>query len=481
MIKKYYIIFIVFAFFTLLFFRINRFVWEDGIVEPWFVTHGLMFSQDFYSTYLPLPKIIMIPINILSNWNLATTPVLGFAMVLFTVLLIYFIAREVSNKKFANLAVLYFSVWYMFILQQNTLDVNLLIGFLILLAYFIYIKWIDKQNFKNTFLFSLVGTAAVFTIQHSAISVGIIFLAMCAFILFKDRNMKAFRRLVIPCFLGFGSIVFPILIWFALRGALDDFYFWSIDYYFRDTGYPFSKLGFSPQDLNFLIVFLAPLVFSFVVIIAKKKWKSIPLMLMLIASALYILFAIFHPRRVMFMLPIQSVFIGFVFYEVFEVQKRKLSRFIALIYIGIFLIYFLGTIMPWYKDKISVGTKVNYYNVVQPFDPDYMAVEWVKKNTTKDSTLFVLAGNTLNFFETERLPANRWTYAIPWVYEPFEMMKDDLENRPADYFIVDERLLVRFNNWKYPHQVNYINEYLLRRYRLTEAFDWMKVYKLKSE
>ncbi|MBX4205662.1 hypothetical protein KW795_00520, partial [Candidatus Microgenomates bacterium] len=216
--------------------------------------------------------------------------------------------------------------------------------------------------------------------------------------------------------------------------------------------------------------------------IKRKKdnyWEKVPVGVILIASLIYALLSLFHPRRLIFILPIASFMIGYI-PQLLKELKVKLINLLTVIFTGMILIYSLIVIFPWYIGKIKTGTKYDYYNVTQPGEPDYKAIQWIRNNTPKNSTLFVLAGNTLNFFEADRLPANRWTYAIPWVFEPFENMKKDINNRPADYLIVDERLLDRFINWGYPHQSNYLKLFLKERYKEVARYDeWMVVYKLK--
>lgn len=474
---------------ALLLFRIDRFVWADGILEPWFVTKGLMFEKDFYSTYLPLPKILMIPINILTNWNMATTVIIGFLLVVACLYLIHKFSFEITNNKLAaNLSVVFFSVWYMFILKQNTMDINLLLGFLITSTFYVFVKWLKNSTKKKVFLMGILGFSAVFTIQHSIIDIGIIFLSAALYIYINKKNLKfSLFGLLFPILLSFIVVAGPILIWFYLRGALSDLYFWAVDYYLRDTGYPFTRLGFSASDVTLIIMFSLPfalLTFQILINIFEKNkkkmlslWIPTTLWVILLASFIYALFAIFHPRRLMFILPLNSIAISYI-YSQFLKNKNTIYKYTFVLCSVVFLIYFLRDMVPWFTQKIISGTKVDYYNVSYPHDPEYKAILWIKTYTKPNDTLFVLAGNNLNFFEADRLPANNRTYPIPWVYEPFDELKYLLKNKPAKYWIVDERLVQRFVSWGYPHIVEYINTLLKTDYKEVARYDeWMVVYK----
>lgn len=459
----------------LLFMRVDRFIWEDGVVEPWFISKGLMFDKDFYSTYLPFPKILMIPINVLSNWNLGATVFVGLLLALSTIYLIY---RLSENK---TIAVFFFSMFYMFILAQNTFDINLWLGFLLLLAVAIYFRWLKKPTRRNGILFGVISAANFFSTQHTIIPTGAIFLFMWGYLVYKKRSLTDIARLLIlPVAVGALLIIVPILSWYGYKNAIFDLYFWSFNYYFRDTGYPFTKFGFSSRDIVLILVFSIPtFMFGFYSKTVKKdQVKLISLWLIVVLSTMYSLFSLFHPRRLLFILPLESVLVGYL--PGLIKQGGKKLKVITILLTGVVLVYLITNIAPWYIGKIVRGTKVDYYNHVQVGDPDYLAIEWIKQNSDSASTLNVFSGNTLNYFEAQRLPANQRTYSIPWVYEPFEETKLLLTEKPADYWIVDERLFDRFISWGYPHQVLFIKGLIREKYSKMASFDYMSVYKLSK-
>ncbi|MBX4205836.1 hypothetical protein KW795_01420, partial [Candidatus Microgenomates bacterium] len=242
-------LFLTFLWQIILYARVDRFIWEDGIVEPWFIVKGLMFHKDFYSTYLPLPKILMIPINLIFNWNLAITPILGLLLSFATIFLIY----KMSQSK--RLSILFFCLFYTFILAQNTFDINLWLGFLILVAINIYFSWLKKQTKLKTFFIGIITAIAVLSTQHTIIPMTILGLTMISSLYLKKRSIKKLLTdIIFPVVLGGLCMVTPILIWYYLRNALSDLYFWTVDYYLRGNGYPFSKFGFSQKDLIFFFL-----------------------------------------------------------------------------------------------------------------------------------------------------------------------------------------------------------------------------------
>jgi len=86
------------------------------------------------------------------------------------------------------------------------------------------------------------------------------------------------------------------------------------------------------------------------------------------------------------------------------------------------------------------------------------------------------------YYEAQRLPANNRTYsALPWTYEPFEEAKILFTKTPADYWLVDERLFKRFQNWGYEYQSVFIRELLDTSYEKIFNSDWMSVYEYKKD
>lgn len=493
--KEYLAFSLVIIWQLLLFFRINRFTWEHGIVEPWFVTKGLMFYKDFSAAYTPLPKILIIPINLLTGWNIYTTVVLAFIQVLLAIWLIFWVSGKLFSGLPRVISLFFFGLWFSFILKQNTFEMNLLMGMLILLLVGLLFSWFKSHSQLLSLLIGVVTASAIFSTQHTALVGAIILLIMCSHIYLQRNSLSViFYQTILPYLMGLAIVSLPITGWFYLKGSLYDLYFWTVDYYLRSNAYPFNKLGYSLNDLKMLAlvgtpfiiltIYLVNLLIGSAFIKELKKgnifyWQIASLWLILLTTTIPILGAVFHPRRFLYVLPLLSLLAGWMAYQIPKTKQATLVKLSSFLTIPL-LIYSLTEILPWYKSAIAQGTTQAIYDDYHRGDNAYETVEWLTQNTNPNSKILVFDGNPLIYFKAQRLPSNNRTYPFPWVYEPFDQMKLLLQDKPPDYWVVDERLFRRFYQWGYSYQADYIRNHIDLNFRKIISFDWMSVYERKK-
>lgn len=467
----------------ILYFRLPGFIWEDAFVISWFVDQGLKFYTEFDGgRYFPLLKLIMIPIGKVTNWNVDTTIVLGLFLSLAVILLIYYVSRKISRIQFIPL--IFFTIWFGFILKQNTFEVNLFLGTLFLAEIFLFSVWLKKPKKEIAFLIGFVSSIAVFSEQIALIfSVTLFFMTVTFAKTVNFTNKKIFQETIIPIVLGFMVIPIPMILWFYSQGLINQFIQNNLLYYIQGSGYPFNK--FFPSDYMVMLFFLStPFILLTIRSLNKEKinlikngdkntWLELSIWLYLLTSIVLTLIAVLHPRRYLLILPVLSVLSG-IEYQKFKIAGKFYKFFAVLLFLG-FLIYSFTTIVPWYRDTLIKGRQFTIYNLPHPGDHSYEAIDWIKKNTGSQTRIFSFE-TMITYFETGRLPIINRTYILPWAFEPFDEMKTLLEKNKANYWLVDERHFIRFKNLGYGYQADYIRSYLDKHYRKIQSFQWVSIY-----
>lgn len=470
---------------VILFLKLDHFIWDVGLVVPWFISKGLIPYRDFDGgPYFPIPKFLMLLILPIFNWNPEVTIYLALVEAFIVLIILYFMSKSFLKGYWQLLPFLYFSVWHGYILGPTTFDTNIFIGILLLLSMFIYTKILEKSTKTKALILGLVSGLSFFSQQMSAIPIVIIFISLVLYLRLKKNTIKElFRVFILPYCLGFAVPAAYLFLWFFRRGALSFFLDETVLYYMDPSRYPFTKLGHSATDIVTLLVLTMPLLFVVFALRSVKdkkiKWFLVTGFIVIVFTTISILFAVLHPRRYLFTLPIIS------FLTVYSASllnyKKRLLKIIAVIIIGIFGIYFFQNILPAYLKSFAKVKAYQTYNEPHPGDGDYEAIHWILDNTKSDAEVQIM-GPMLYYFETQRMPASSKTYSgLPWTYEPFEKTKIMWQNNKADYWLVDEGLFRRYKEWGYDYQGIFIREFLDNNYTKVETFKTMSIYQLKNE
>lgn len=471
------ILFVAIIWQTILYFRLPSFIWEDAFVIPWFVNQGLTFYKDFNGGYyLPLLKLLMIPINSLFGWNIHTTIVLGYLLAISAILLIYFISKKYLKGIYRTTPLIFFSIWFGFILKQNTFEINLFLGLLILANIHLLFRWMAKSNIKILLLMGIVSSVAVSSQQMTIASMGLILIIMLIYSLTKHWHLKKIIiKIILPYTIGFIIIPILMLLWFYSKGLIREFYFWNVLYYFQEGGYPFNKY-FSPNDITMLAVLSVPFILLTIRLFNKKNlsWLTSTIWLSIFTSIILTLLAVLHPRRYLYTLPTLSLLAGIEFQ--FLCQSKKRLAKIGLILVSIILgIYFLTNIVPWYTTAVTKGRTYEIQNIHHPGDYVYEAIEWIKKNTKPEDKVFSFE-TMIAYFEMQRLPAINRTYILPWAFEPFNEMEKLWNTSLPKYAFVSELMFKRFKDLGYEKEIQFLRSSLDEKYLKAAVFGWMSIY-----
>ncbi|KKU10922.1 MAG: hypothetical protein UX13_C0001G0013 [Candidatus Woesebacteria bacterium GW2011_GWB1_45_5] len=465
-----------------IFVKLPSYVWDAGVVIPWFVKNGLDFYKNFDGgAYLPLPRLLIIPVSQIFNSDIRLTVFLAYVQELVAAFFIYKISRRFLSSAGTAVAVLFYVLWFPYILQQNAFDISLLLGIVLLLMFSEFMLWTKDQKKSRLVRQGFLASVGIFSQQMYALPAFLFFVYHALFLKTRKKLKSLLREVVLPFLLGCVPIAVGVISYFLIKGSLYEFVDSTILYYLDKSRYPSLEFYFSSRDLTMLFFLSTPLLILATDMLSglKKSLKDLvrsSFFIIILSVTVSVFFAVFHPRRFLYFLPALS-FLGGMVFDNFK-KFKKWVRVAALAASFSLLLYFITTAAPWYSQAFRKEVSTSY-GLSQPGDYVNMAVIWIRENSSQDAKIHVF-GPMLLYYEAQRLPANKKTYsALPWTYEPFEETKILFTKNPADYWLVDERLFTRFVNWGYGYQADFIRDLLDNKYDRVQSYDWMSVYKLK--
>lgn len=111
--------------------------------------------------------------------------------------------------------------------------------------------------------------------------------------------------------------------------------------------------------------------------------------------------------------------------------------------------------VPRYWQYIIKPQPALVTSALYPKDPMADAVNWINIQTPDNSKILVI-GDSLFYFEAQRVPANpRASLASePYVFLPFEQFVNEIVAKPPDYWVVDTRMFDRYPTFGFPTMGN---------------------------
>lgn len=450
-----------------LFFRLRNLVWTQGFIENFFMSKGLIIYKDFVDTYPPIYKLLLWPIHSIFNYDLRITIYLSLLINLAIIILLCIFTKRYLKPWAGIFALLFFALWNSYILPLNLLEPEAMIGFLLLVSCFLFLKWLENKQAKIAFVLGLILALVISVKQITLLPViafaGIMFV-------YEKRSLKwLLAGIILP--------YIPVFIWFAMKGALRDAFFWNILHYLGGY-YPYSERGRETRDvINFAI--LSTPIFTALIWLVKKgfRQKKVDKKLAVVtlpAAALLpaIWFSVFFPNRFLSILPISSLLFGWILETLSDKIKNTNERVLISVLVLVLLIpqawRITTEIVPAYIENIKKKQEVEIYNQHLPGSPEYEIAQWFKENTPEDTKILVF-GDAMLYFDAQRLPANNRVYALPWLYRPLPEFEKLLQEKPPVYWLVDERLFERFEQLGDAEMAEFIKNHLDQSYQREAA------------
>ncbi len=98
----------------LLFLLMPHYIEITGVLETWFPYKGLIPYKEFAAYHFPLGRWILLPLHLVSNWNLELDPFVGLAFGIGTLILIYKFGRRSLSPLGTSISLLFFSLFFWF-------------------------------------------------------------------------------------------------------------------------------------------------------------------------------------------------------------------------------------------------------------------------------------------------------------------------------------------------------------------------------
>lgn len=449
-----------------------------GVLETWFPYKGLIYYKDFAAYHFPLGRLILLPVHVLTNWNLEYDPLLALVAGIGSLMLIYLFGKKFFTSLATSISLIFFSAIFWYAANGILFFHEILIGFLLaailLLLFSVYKE--RSLSSKKLFLLGFSISLTELSGQVATATLGTIGL-LIIYLVFKKT-----KRTLKPLLVFFSGIAVPAValsLYFLANNAFNEFFFYNVPYYFLYAGYERYL-----KDLPFdqLLAFYSPLLVLLITIGINLKNKKKPnflilsILLLSLSTIPFIVFSIYHPHHLNYALPVLALCAGFALDNASVNVAKKLAFGVGAI---IFIFITATTFIPFHLSRFTFPPNMRIANDLYPdtVDPMNETLCWIVKKTTPETTIMVI-GDPIFYLRSNRLPSSRPSKSIPYGWDPLEKIKTEMRAKPADYWIVDrqfvERLVESFNR---KDQADFINEELDIRYKMVVSFDNWEIWK----
>ncbi len=328
---------------------------------------GLFYGRGLLNTFLIASSFATFGINEFA----ARLPSVFFGTL--TILIVYFMASKIGNKRIGIIAALLiaFSVWEIAWSRQARMYQQL--QFFYILSLYLFYEFTRNKSLKMLVLlvFSVIGTVMSHEFGYALIPVFLIYLTVSAL---KERSINDWRR-TIPV----AAVIFGALLGFAyLIGVIPSILGTEINYY--DTYIYLLK-----KDLGIFLFLAVP----GGTVLVNRDWKKGLLLISALIIPLYFIF--FHvllvgTRYLYFVIPILFILIGFFLDFVIDylghilpVSKKATAEVIVAVLL-ISTMYFSDVFTFTPEEKYDLGVNA-------PWSDFKKAYTYVRENMQPGDTI----------------------------------------------------------------------------------------------
>lgn len=410
----------------LLFLTSTRFtLWPEMIVYPYLLNNGFAIYRDIINPYFPSFIYLLALIEKVFGNHLLGYQIFTWATILTIDVLIFYIAKKITNKISSALLASSFFVIFSIPFGANNLWFDLAQTPFILLSIYFFFQFIKDTKTKNAlFLSSLFVTIAFFIKQQTTWLIAYFLLVLM--VRFGKKSTKIISSnpiIILPALI----LLLVHLIYFAIANLHFDFLFWTFYFpYFLASSQPgYILLPTVRQILPIisLYLFFIPLIFD-----KKNKLNffvtcSIPLLFFA-----YPRFDYFHLIPALSTLSIVAgenlkLIIGFKNKKDHILQflayrqwwtihnvKGKESTTLFLI-VSLSSLFFLTLFSARYYLK-------NMTNDIRFFEKEiYQTADLIQKVTSPLDSIYIQNGPDQILPLANRLPTKPWADEFPWYLE----------------------------------------------------------------
>lgn len=477
-IRLEFLVLLVSVFWLIFLFLFNpHYVELTVTLETWFPYKGLIYYKDFAAFHFPLGRLILYPIHLITDWNLEVDPFVGLFVGILNLLIIYLFGRRYLSKFSLSFSLIFFSLFFWYAATGILYFHEMLIGLGLTILIFMILKQITSQNTSPLLNFStgLLISFIELTGQIATITLAFIFIAQISINFYSKNFLKNIL------FLIYGLLIPIIFIsgYFYLNGALWHFFEYNITYYLLYAGYQKSLLTDLPPGE--LFIYYLPTIFYLILFLLnltgklKFNLQNYFILTLSLTTIPFILFSLYHLHHLNYSLPIQALLFG----SALNLLTRKMDNWIPLLTITLFIFLFLSyiTIIRWHFERIVLPPDFTIKNDIYPNSTDPMndAINWILKNTSPNSKIMVV-GDAMFYMRSNRLPASRPSKGIPYAWNPFERVKTEITNNPADYWIIERQFYKKLVTIYKQEEMQIFVDELLSSYKLVKKYDTWEIW-----
>jgi len=463
----------------IVFLRLPHVVWIPSFVGTWLTSKGLIYYRDFIQTHFPLSHLVVYPFLKLFNWNLEVEPFFSFFILILTLIFIYLINRSVSlSRKGFWVSGIFFSTLYWYFSTWVQYSQEALIGLVLTIVFLLLIKACSNRTIPKNKLFfiGLLLSFAQLSGQVASPTVIVFIISILFMLKIKLSGKKEFLNNIFIFALGILLPLMAICVYFLIKGALGDFYYWNIPYYLIYSKLSQARPGILPIK-DIVLFYLPPLILIFSLLTAKWKIGGFPkkiLLILCISTIPSVIFSVFHPHHFLFGLPLISL--SWV-YILRDGRNKRLDNIFLLsaIFVTGYLLY---SKYFWYQDKLKFASPTINLSRVTENDTQSETIAWLNKNSTLSDRIIVV-GDPVLYYRADRLPANKYFSVLPWHYLPLDQTAVEFTNKRPNFWVIDNLYKKRLiTSWKSPEILKFIENQLLNYkivYKNTEWEIWKKI------
>lgn len=432
------------------------------------VRQGLTLYKDIFDNKPPLIYLtaavagnLFLFKTILAFWNLATIVVFwNLVKILFK-----------TNEKLQKIATVFFALLTTLpTLEGNTVNAELFMIGLSLLAFYIVLKN-QSPTLKQIFLAgSLIGVASLFKIPAAFDAPVIVFFWLIT------TEFKNWKKVLIDTFylsLGFVVPILATFLWYLLNGSFSEYFSAA---FFQNINYIGSWGVNVPFTVRAGIVALGVLL----VFIFRKKLSSQFVLLLL--WALFSLFAVVlsqrpYPHYLVQSLAPLSILIGILLAQKTIEQSLSVLPLTLMVFVPFYYHFYDYKIIPYYSRFFSFVsgkiTKEAYFNNFSPnTNRNYKLAEFLANSSTRKERVFVWDSDAPTIYAlSRRLPPIK--YVVPYHVDDYsnkiEVVKEISSALP--------KFIITTSKLPFPEiKPLLLNEYILIA-QIDDAEIWSKINK----
>lgn len=204
-------------------------IWSFPLSINWFMQNDYVLFRDIVYHHTPMPLFIL---NALSHIFGNTYEMLQITSYLLALILgygIYFTGKTITRK--VGISTLFLFVITLFTIGSNFNIEEMLAALFSLYAAFFFLKY---RHSKASGFIIACGMFVALGVMSKQTAIGIIpaigIILLWDTLTLKKNKIKALLKTTVYGLVGVGIVTVPIIIYFATRGALADFWYWNVTY-----------------------------------------------------------------------------------------------------------------------------------------------------------------------------------------------------------------------------------------------------------